>query len=99
VLYLKKHQHSGIIALCDKELIGKVLEEGDVSLDLDTHRNFYVGEEKTFEEAKKIVKEGFSSINAVGKEAVKVVKELGLCEEKSIKKVGSVPHVHVYSVT
>lgn len=98
-MYLKKHRDSGIIALCDKELIGRVLEEGEVFLDLEKHRKFYMGEEKGPEEAKNVLMDGFSSINAVGKESVGIVLGLGLCEKKSVKMVGGIPYIQVYVLT
>ena len=98
-LYLKIHQDEGkrIVALCDKDLIGKVLDDGEAYMDLDRYRRFYVGE---IAEKERIIKEleEFDSINIVGKKSVGVVRDLGLVEEGSILHINDVPYVQIYKI-
>ena len=47
MIYIKIHEteHGAkILAMCDKSLIGKVLEEGNVYIDLKLYSDFYTGE-------------------------------------------------------
>ena len=92
-IYVKIH-NSGIVAICDEELLGKELKQG--KLRFNVNENFYKGEKKTEEEAKKIMKEA-NSLNIVGKRSVKIALKLGLINNDSIIVIGGVPHAQVIS--
>lgn len=85
-----------IVGLCDQVLIGKVLREGAVVLDLDRHRAFYVGTICSEQDVLARL-EGFTSINAVGERSVALLKKAGLAKGAGITIQG-VPHVQVYKV-
>lgn len=78
-----------VIALCDKELIGKKFENDVVSLDLSS--KFYDGEDLGKEEVIEILK-GSKNINIVGKESVKVAIEAGVIDEYNVRKVEGIPY-------
>ena len=86
-----------VVALCDAELLGKILKEGEIVLDLQTYGAFYKGEKvnevKAAEELKKA-----TSINAVGKKAVAIVQEALGFPEENVKLIEGVPHVQAYKV-
>lgn len=90
-ILIKIHQSAGksILAVADKELIGKKFEEGETCLDV-TER-FYKGEEKTEEEIIKAMKES-TNINIVGKKAVALAIKAGIITEDSVIKIKGVPH-------
>ena len=96
---MKVHSRQGekIVALCDKELLGKVLKEGETVLDLENYREFYEGEEASVEEVKEQLKDA-SSANLVGKKAVGVALGMGLAKEEDVKNIESVPHLQVYRI-
>lgn len=98
-MYLKIHEGQGkkVVAVCDKELVGKVLEEGDRFIDIDTYRSFYVGELSTKEEVADALSD-FSSANVVGKNSVNVVLKLGLADEESVMYINSIPYIQIYKV-
>lgn len=98
-MYLKIHENSDrrIVAVCDKELLGRVLEEGNVYIDLDKYRSFYAGELAGEEEVKKSLGD-FHSANLVGKKAVHVGIEMGLVNEDDIIYVNKVPHTQIYKI-
>lgn len=92
-MYCKKHVFGTkiVIALCDKELIGKKLQEGNITIDLEKFKHFYMGDDL------KLIDERFDSINAVGKKSIKYLVENGYLESnKNVKKVDKVPHVQIY---
>jgi len=76
-----------ILAVCDKDLLGKCLEENNLQLDLSG--SFYDGTEKNAEETKKDMKKAYI-INLVGKESVQLGIDMGLIE--NIKQVSKIPY-------
>lgn len=98
-MYLKVSHQDGrkIVAACDEKLIGKVLEDGDLFLDLEAYKSFYKGEIADAKKLKEELRE-FSSANLVGEEPVRVAKELNLIGEGDIKYIKDVPHVQIYRI-
>lgn len=84
-----------IVAVCDKELLGRKFEEGDRVLDLEANRGFYVGE---LCESGAVLNSlaGADSVNLVGPTAVGLGLEAGLVQEENVIKVAGVPHAQVY---
>ena len=78
-----------VVAICDSELIGKKIEEGNLQLDLSS--SFYKGEERSEEEIMGLIK-GAYIVNAAGKESVNLAIRLGIANEGNIIKVKNVPH-------
>lgn len=83
-----------VVAICDKELIGQTLEEGNLSLTI-TER-FYKGEEKSKEEIKKLLKTA-NNLNLVGKKTIKLAINSGIVSKENIIKIKGVPHAQIYS--
>ncbi|MFH1393401.1 MAG: DUF424 domain-containing protein [Candidatus Micrarchaeota archaeon] len=98
-MYLKVHKRSEgkIVAVCDRELIGRVLEEGDVFLDLDTYRGFYVGEIASKDEVKKALGK-FSSANLVGEKAVDVALNMKLAKDDDVTYINTIPYIQLYRI-
>lgn len=82
-----------ILAVIDKELKGKEIEEGNKVLDLKS--DFYNGEEKSGEEVLKLA-EFATQINAVGTNIVNMLKEKELIE-KSLT-IGGIPYAQTIIV-
>lgn len=81
-----------VVALCDKELLGKYFEEGDFQLDIK--ETFYKGE--LTDEAKAIEILKFQSnedatFNIVGEKSVKTALLAGIINKDSIKKISGIP--------
>ena len=87
----KMHESSGkqILAVADKELIGRKFEEGEICLDI-TER-FYKGEEKTEEEIIKAMKDA-TNINLVGKKSIALGIKAGIITQDSVIKIEGIPH-------
>jgi hypothetical protein len=92
-----KKRNDKIVAVCDSELIGKVLREGELVLNLEKYASFYQGQE--VDEAA-VEKELFTatSINLVGKKATGIAKRMKLVKESDIMKIQKVPHVQIYRI-
>ena len=78
-----------LIAICDSDILGKVFEEGDLQLNLSSR--FYQGEEKSEDDVAHLLKCGYV-VNAVGKDAVALLKRMKLIEEGHILRVDGIPH-------
>ena len=90
-MYVKIHRSadSEVVAVCDKELIGKELSSGELYLKVS--EIFYKGELKDKKEAKIILKEA-KNINLVGKESVGIGVELGLVDKENIIMFKDIPY-------
>jgi len=90
-ILIKMHESSGkqLLAVADKELIGKKFEEGETCLDV-TER-FYKGEEKTEEEIIKAMKET-ANINIVGKKSIALGIKAEIITEDSVIEIKGIPH-------
>ncbi len=88
----KNGSHGLLMIVTDKDILGKVFEEGKLQLDL--RKEFYQGEERTLGQIK-ILCSAARDLHLTGKEAVAIGVELGLVEAKRILWVKGVPHAEV----
>ena len=86
----KTSDNRKIIAVCDKDLIGKKFEEHGLQLDLTS--DFYKGEEKKEQEILELFKTAYI-VNLVGKKSVELGRKTGVVDKKNIIKIKGVPHV------
>lgn len=101
MIFLKKHptDHGCILAMCDEELLGKVIKSGKLQIDLERYASFYKGELVREEKAGGMFsKDEIHSANIVGERSVNILIEKGIVEKGSVKKAGKVPFVHIYNV-
>jgi hypothetical protein len=94
-LIVKKHvsgEGKLILAVCDKELLGKVFEEGKKHLDLSA--DFYEGETMDEDMVQSYLKKAYI-INAIGKNAVGCCLKAGLIEKGSTKEILKIPYVNL----
>ncbi|MEM1535659.1 MAG: DUF424 family protein [Candidatus Pacearchaeota archaeon] len=91
---IKVHEvYRKIVAVCDKELLGKRFEEG--KLQLEINERFYGGEELSEEKAIKLLRKAFQDdacFNFVGKNSVELGIKAGIIDSKCIIKIQGVPH-------
>lgn len=90
-MYLKIH-HSGdrtVVALCDKNLIGKRIE--DKKLRLDITERFYKGEERIESDIIEILKDA-TNLNIVGKKSIELALKSGVITKENIIKIKGIPH-------
>ena len=80
-----------VVAICDKELLGKVFEEG--KFQLDVKESFYKGkeidEEKLLETIRKMAGED-ATFNIVGEKSVNIALRAGIITEEGIGKIQGV---------
>lgn len=81
-----------IVAVCDKEILGKRFEEGKFQLDIK--ENFYKGEELSEKEIMEIMgkmSREDATFNIVGKNSVNAALKAGIIEKEGIKRIQGVP--------
>ena len=81
-----------VLSICDEELVGKVIEEGNMQLDLSS--DFFKGDKMEQEELKLLLEKAYI-INAVGKKSVDFLVEQGFVEEDKVGVVEGVPHAQM----
>ena len=98
-MYFRMHERNGhkVLAACDEDLIGKVLEEKGAHLDLAKHASFYKGERCTENGLLSEIPHA-SSINLVGKKAVAAGMKSGLFGEGEVKYINGIPHIQIYRI-
>ncbi len=86
---IHKKEHRTIIAVCDKELIGQLLEENGKQLDLRS--DFYKGDEKSVQEIGDLMRNA-DGVNLVGKESIALGLQEGVIEKEHVLTIKGVPH-------
>ena len=84
--------YRNIVIICDSNLIGKKLEQGEFQLDLK--ENFFKGDEKSKQEVIDILRDMSqedATFNIVGKESVNTALETGIINKEGIKTIQDVP--------
>ena len=95
-MYLKVHStpKGTVVALCDKELLGKVLSQGEARLDLQRHAGFYKGELVSEKQAVKALAES-ENANIVGEKSIAAAAKAGF-DISSARLVGNIAHLQAY---
>lgn len=82
-----------LVALCDKELIGKTLKSDDVEIHINP--KFYGNKEVTPEEAIKALKKATIG-NIFGKQSIELAKKLGLVDKEIL--IQGIPHAQFIKI-
>ncbi len=89
-----KYQETQIINICDLNILGKEINQGDFSINI-SREYYYGGEEISNEQAIKLLNSS-SIINLVGKDIVDLALSLNLAKKNSVKTVESVPFLMIF---
>ena len=93
-MYLKIHKAGPdreVVSLCDKELIGKKLSEGNIEINVS--EKFYKGEELPEDQIVEILKNA-KSVNILGKKSIAFAIKLGILNEENVLMIQGVPHAY-----
>ena len=96
-MYAKLHQmqNSTVLACCEKELVGKTLE--DEKLRFEIKASFYRGELVDERKLAELLARA-DNINLLGEKPVKVALERGFIKETDIIKVKGIPHINIFKL-
>ena len=84
--------YRNIVAICDKELLGKKFE--DEKFQLEIKESFYKGKEVNEKELVEIMKDWSmedATFNIVGKKAISIALKTGLINQEGVKEIQGVP--------
>jgi hypothetical protein len=81
-----------LVAVCDKDLIGKTLRDGKIKLEVK--KEFYGDRLTTPEEAAKALSEANTG-NIVGKKSVKIAIDRNLVDPSAVIHIAGIPHVNI----
>ncbi|WP_319506943.1 DUF424 family protein [uncultured Methanolobus sp.] len=96
-MYIKIHKSGDttIVALCDRELIGKTLKEGNITVTIT--EEFYKGEIISEEDAIKLISKA-SNVNIFGEKAVSCAVKSGVVNKDNVMIINEVAHAQVFRV-
>lgn len=96
-MYLKIHQcrDNVIVAVCDEELLGRTLRDGDIVVTIT--EEFYKGDIVSQSEAMDAVKRS-SNVNIFGEKAVSCAVECGAVNLDNVKIIDGVAHAQIFRI-
>ena len=97
-MYLKIHPtpQGSMVAVCDSELIGKVLSDRKRHLDLAAYSSFYQGKKANAAQVASALRKA-QNANLVGKKALKAAKSAGIDISSAIE-ISGIPHLQAYGL-
>ncbi|MFQ5759332.1 MAG: DUF424 domain-containing protein, partial [Candidatus Bathyarchaeia archaeon] len=81
-----------LLAVCDAELLGKVLKDGKIVFEV--RRDFYDGLKMSVEEAVDLMEQS-TIVNMVGRNIVGKALERGLIHPDAVLDISGVPHAQI----
>ena len=97
MIYIKIHKSNNqeILAVCDKELLGKIFKDKDICLKVT--ESFYKG--KLVKEDKAIaLMKNTNNINIVGEKSIDLAIKSNLISEDNIIRIKKIPHAQIFSI-
>lgn len=96
-MYGKLHEaHGGkVLAACDKALLGKAIEHGELCLEAGSE--FYGDVEISEKQLAELLREA-DSANLLGEKAVGVAVAKGFVGERDVVHIGDVPHIQIFKL-
>ncbi len=96
-MYMKKYETERqlIVAVCDKDIIGKKFQEGELTLKLEP--SFYKGQDASVSE----IKEALSCAtiaNVAGEKAIACAVECGCVEPDTVIFIEGIPHAQMIRI-
>jgi hypothetical protein len=91
-----KYQETQMINICDLDLIGIEINQGDFNISIS--KDYFYSEEITKDDAIKILKSS-SIMNLVGKDIVDLALSLNLAKKHSVKTIEDIPFLMIFKFT
>ena len=92
---LINHNDTSMLNICDAELLGRTLSNGNFTLKITD--SYYTEKIVEKEEAKDLLRSS-NSINMVGKEIISLSVNMGIGSEDGIKKIDGIPFLIVFKM-
>ncbi len=97
-IYIKVHPAGSqvILAACDRELLGKTLQNGDLDFKVSTY--FYGGDLVNNDTFLNIIKQ-VTCANIVGDHCTALLVDSNIIDPEVVKKLGGVNQVQIYDIS
>ena len=89
------YQKQSMLNICDVELLGKKIIEGDLTMHISEN---YYGERFVEKDEAESLLNTFSIINMVGKETISLALKLGIGSENAVKIISDVPFLIIFNM-
>ena len=89
------YQKQSMLNICDAELLGKKIIEGDLTMHISEN---YYGERFVEKDEAESLLNNSSIINLAGKETVSLALKLGIGSENAVKIVSDVPFLIIFNM-
>jgi hypothetical protein len=96
-MYLKVHRSGSnvVVAVCDKEILGKTLKEGNITVTIS--EGFFCGEVVDAASVEKALKNA-TTANLFGERCVQCAINCRVVNPQSVKYINGVPHAQVFRI-
>ncbi|MBS7611098.1 DUF424 family protein [Candidatus Bathyarchaeota archaeon] len=93
-VYVKVHRFQGyvLVAVCDEELLGKILNERDICFDVS--EKFFKGLKMSVEEAIALIRNA-DTANLIGVTIVNRAVEERLVHPEAVANIAGIPHAQI----
>ena len=92
---LINHNDTRMLNICDADLLGKTLNNGDFTLKIS--EGYYAQKIVEEEEAKELLR-GSNNINMVGKEIIALSVTMGIGSQGGVKEIDGIPFLIVFKM-
>lgn len=93
-MYLKVHTigNSSVVAICDKEILGMTLQEGNIKVQIE--KDFFLGDLVDEFVIKNIITTA-NNVNLFGKKCIQCAIECGVVDPEKIIYLQGIPHAQI----
>ena len=92
---LINHNDTRMLNICDADLLGRTLNNGDFTLKIS--EGYYAQKIIEEEEAKELLR-GSNNINMVGKEIIALSVNMGIGSQGGVKEIDGIPFLIVFKM-
>ena len=92
---LINHNDTRMLNICDADLLGRTLNNGDFTLKIS--EGYYAQKIVEEEEAKELLR-GSNNINMVGKEIIALSVNMGIGSQGGVKEIDGIPFLIVFKM-
>jgi len=87
------YQHNRMLNICDADLVGKIVKESELTLNIS--RSYFAERIVEENEAEDLLRKS-SVINMVGKETIALSVRIGIGSSKGVKEIDGIPFLVVF---
>ena len=92
---LINHNDTRMLNICDADLLGRILNNGDFTLKIS--EGYYAQKIVEEEEAKELLR-GSNNINMVGKEIISLSANMGIGSQEGVKEIDGIPFLIIFKM-